>query len=177
MALPLTLCLIQQQPADEPPTAWSLGQDSPYFRLRNRTGLHFDHGILLAFVFPGHRIVRRVVAHDAELVQAGLGHGDEQHVPLKLPSAAAVTVAQTRHGNAVLFEGHDVRKSHPCAEEAFVQISGKASGVGGGNEDEGGEEGEENFHQAFVNCAGDAWQETSPRGFALPARQDGIRSR
>ena len=36
MALPLTILLIQQQPADEPPTARSLVQDKSVFALRNR---------------------------------------------------------------------------------------------------------------------------------------------
>ena len=177
MALPLTMCLVQQQPADEPPTAWSSGQLSADFPSRNRTRLHFDDGILLSFVFPGHRVVHRVVAQDAELVQAGFGHGDEKHVAFELPSAATVSVAKTRHGNAILFESHDVWKPHPCSEQAFVEVSGKTPGVGGDNEGECGQKGEEEFHGAFVNSAGGAWQETLHRGFALPARQDGIRSR
>ena len=129
MALPLTICLVQQQPADEPPTAWSSGQINPFFPPRNRTALHFDDRILLSFVFPGHRVVSRIVVEDAEPVQSRFWHGDEKHVALQLPSAAPVAAAQSGHGHAVFLEGHDVGETHPSAEQTLVEIAGQTRGL------------------------------------------------
>jgi len=177
VALPLILCLVQQQPADEPPTAWSLVQNNAVLALCNRHSLHFDHGILLAFVFSGHRVVFRVVIEDAELVQSGFRHGDEKHIAFQLPSSAPVAAAESGKSDTVFLECHDMRKSHPSADESLVQIIGQPPGVGGEGKRDGGKEGEEGFHATFVSCCAGRWQETLPRGFALRERLRGVRTR
>lgn len=128
--------------------------------------LHTDDGVLAAFVFAGHRVVRAVVGHNTELVQAGFGHGDEDRVVLESPGAAAVAVAESGDGDTSLFEGYNVGKSHPRAEQALVEVARQVGGIHRGKGEEGkNKEGNKLSHIFSVIAGAPPWQATIAGNF------------